>query len=144
MLKTGKSAPEFTLPDSNEQPVSLTDLRGKTVVLAFYPKDSSPVCSMQMRSYAKEYHEFRKRGAEVIGISNDSAEAHRKFSENCGIDFPLLVDADKEVCKAYDAVNLFGMPKRIVYIIDGEGIIRHALTATSIAFIEAGELLERL
>ena len=130
MLNVGDKAPLFTLPDKNGNSVSLSDFRGKKVVLYFYPKDNTPGCTRQACAFAGLYGEFKKRGVEVIGISRDSVASHLKFSEKYGLDFILLSDPALIAIKAYEVwqeKKLYGKLNfgvvRTTFIIDEDGKI---------------------
>lgn len=101
MLDIGSNAPDFTLSDKDGKKVSLSDFRGKRVVLYFYPKDNTPGCTRQACAFAGAYKQFEKKGVEVIGISRDSAESHRKFAEKYSLPFVILADPELEAIKAY-------------------------------------------
>ncbi|MDO4318475.1 MAG: thioredoxin-dependent thiol peroxidase [Lachnospiraceae bacterium] len=101
MLEIGKKAPDFTLPDKDGNPVSLSDFRGRKVVLYFYPKDNTPGCTRQACAFAAAYDGFREKNAVVIGVSRDSAVSHAKFAEKYGLPFLLLSDAELTAIKAY-------------------------------------------
>ncbi|MBQ8994361.1 MAG: peroxiredoxin, partial [Oscillospiraceae bacterium] len=92
MLSVGTKAPEFTLPDQNGTLHSLTEYRGKKVLLYFYPKDMTSGCTKQACSFGELYPQFREKGAVVIGVSKDSMESHKKFEEKYGLPFVLLSD----------------------------------------------------
>ena len=94
MLKTGDTAPDFSLPDADGKNVSLQDFRGKKVVLYFYPKDNTPGCTRQACAFAENYTEFRNRDIAVIGISKDSTASHRKFADKYNLPFILLSDPE--------------------------------------------------
>ena len=94
MLELGSLAPDFTLPDKDGTPVSLSDFRGQTVVLYFYPKDSTPGCTRQACAFASAYDGFKEKNAVVIGISRDSAASHSKFAEKYSLPFLLLSDPE--------------------------------------------------
>ena len=101
MIKIGDKAPCFTLVDTNNNEVSLTDFLGKRVVLYFYPKDSTPGCTRQACAFAGLYKEFERHGARVIGISKDSVASHQKFAEKYNLPFVLLSDPDRIAIEAY-------------------------------------------
>ena len=101
MLKLYDQAPEFTLTDKNGHPVSLSDFRGKKVVLYFYPKDSTPGCTRQACAFAASYAAFREKNVEVIGISKDSVASHVRFAEKYGLPFVLLSDPERQAIEAY-------------------------------------------
>lgn len=131
MVSIGEKAPDFSLPDSTGQMVRLKDLRGTTVVLYFYPKDDTPGCTKEACSFNDQLGAIRKKGAIVLGVSADSVESHRKFSEKYGLRFPLLSDESKEVIKGYGVwrkKTLYGRTfmgiERTTFIIDGKGVVR--------------------
>ena len=103
MIEPGSEAPDFTLPDQDGQEVSLADLRGQTTVLAFYPLDFSPTCTDQLNVYQEVLGELEARGARLLGISVDSAFAHKAFRERLGLTIPLLADFNPkgEVARRY-------------------------------------------
>ena len=101
MLKVGDKAPNFSLKDKDGNTVSLSDFAGKKVVLYFYPKDNTPGCTRQACAFAGAYGEFKKRGAEVVGISKDSVASHVKFAEKYSLPFILLSDPDRQAIEAY-------------------------------------------
>jgi peroxiredoxin len=127
-LPVGVQAPGFTLPDANGKLVSLSDFKGRTIVLVFYPLDWSPACSDQLSLYQSELDEFEKYNAQVIGISVDSIYSHGAWASVRGITFPLLADFHPkgEVARRYKAMrDTDGFSERALYIIDGDGIIRY-------------------
>ena len=101
MLEIGSQAPEFTLPDQNGEPVSLSDFRGQTVVLYFYPKDSTPGCTRQARAFASVHEDLRALGAVVLGVSRDSSPSHLRFIQKNELPFRLLSDPERTVLEAY-------------------------------------------
>ena len=101
MLEAGMKAPDFTLPDKDGKPVSLSDFLGNRVVLYFYPKDNTPGCTRQACAFAGAYSEFRQLGAVVIGVSRDSATSHQKFAEKNSLPFILLSDPERLAIEAY-------------------------------------------
>ncbi|MFD2091157.1 peroxiredoxin [Blastococcus deserti] len=128
-LPVGTRAPDFTLPDAQGSPVSLSDRRGRPVVLVFYPLDWSPGCSRQLELYQQELDEFRRRGAELIGISVDSIYSHGAWAAVRGLTFPLLSDFQPkgEVARRYGVWRESdGFSERALYVVDAEGVIRWA------------------
>jgi peroxiredoxin Q/BCP len=122
----GASAPDFTLKDGEGRDWRLADQRGKTVVLLFYPGDETPVCTRQMCSVRDRWEDYKATGAEVVGISTDSVESHRKFAEHHSLPLRLLSDPDSRVAALFGARSwLPGRAARAVVVIDSEGRVRH-------------------
>lgn len=129
MLEIGTKAPDFELPSTPDQNIRLEDLKGKRVVLAFYPADWSPVCGDQMVMYNEMLKFFREKNAEILGISVDSKWCHMAFGKDRSLHFPLLADFEPKgkVAKLYDVYDeKTGECQRALYVIDEEGIIRWA------------------
>ncbi len=124
-LKVGDKAPAFTLPGTAGKSYSLSDYAGQPVVLVFYPGDNTPVCTKQLNAYNDEMSEFDTVGAQVIGISSQDVASHDEFSGKHGFKFPLLADVDKEVSKQYGILGPLGFPRRSVFVIDGQGVVRY-------------------
>ena len=127
ILPAGARAPDFELHATPDQLVSLSDFRGKAVILAFYPADWSPVCGDQMALYNEILPEFHRMGAEMIGISVDGAWCHAAFAAARKLHFPLLSDFEPKgaVARAYGAYrDGDGHSERALFVIDGEGVIR--------------------
>ena len=130
MLDIGKIAPDFTLPDKGGNERSLSDFRGKKVVLYFYSKDNTSGCTRQANAFAALYEEFKALDAEVIGISKDSAASHAKFAEKHSLPFVLLADPERQAIEAYGVwqeKKLYGKVSmgvvRTTFIIDENGVI---------------------
>ncbi len=105
-LEIGSKAPDFTLTtDEADQTVSLRSLKGKTVLLYFYPRDDTPGCTVEACSFRDEFAQFKKLGIEIFGISRDSSERHAKFRAKYQLPFTLLVDEEGETCKAYGVLK---------------------------------------
>ena len=125
-IKVGDTAPDFTLPSQKGSPVSLRDLRGKAVVLYFYPKDDTPGCTTESCAFRDQYEVFKTSGAEVIGVSSDSPESHQKFAAKYQLPFTLLSDKGDQVRKQYGATAAFGLfPGRVTYVIDPQGVVQY-------------------
>ena len=134
MLEKGMSAPDFTLNDKDGNPVSLSDFRGKKVVLYFYPKDNTPGCTRQACAFAGAYEDFRNRNVEVIGVSRDSAASHIRFAEKYNLPFILLTDPERQAIEAYGVwqeKKQYGKVSmgvvRTTFLIDEEGNIEHVM-----------------
>jgi len=140
MLNVGMKAPGFSLQDQNGKVRTLSEFRGQKVVLYFYSKDMTSGCSKQACGFAELYPQFREKGAAVIGISKDTAAAHKKFEEKYHLPFILLADPEKEAIQAYDVwkeKNMYGKATmgvvRTTYLIDENGIIVKAFTKVKAA-----------
>ena len=134
LLEAGTKAPEFTLPDSEGNLVSLADFAGRKVVLYFYPKDNTPGCTRQACAFAGAFEEFKQIDAVVIGISKDSTASHKKFAEKYGLPFILLSDPELTAIQAYGVwqeKKLYGKVSmgvvRSTFVIDEHGIIEKAM-----------------
>jgi thioredoxin-dependent peroxiredoxin len=127
----GSKAPDFTLPSQSGEMVSLKEFLGeKVVILYFYPKDGTPGCTKEACAFRDEHEEFGKLDAEVIGVSSDSVESHRRFAEKHDLSFPLLSDEGGKVRKLYGVSNTFGIfPGRVTYVIDEAGVVRHVFSS---------------
>lgn len=122
----GSPAPDFALRDGDGAEWRLSDSRGRVVVLLFYPGDETPVCTRQMCSVRDRWEDYAATGAEVVGISMDAPESHRRFAEHHALPLRLLADTGGEVSRAYNALSwLPGRSARAVVVIDKAGIIRH-------------------
>jgi thioredoxin-dependent peroxiredoxin len=120
-------APDFTLKDGNGNEWRLSDQRGKVVALLFYPGDETPVCTRQMCSLRDRWDDYLATGAEVVGISSDSIESHKKFAEHHELPLRLLSDSDGAVSRLYGARSLIpGRVARSVFVIDAQGILRYS------------------
>jgi thioredoxin-dependent peroxiredoxin len=131
MLNEGTSAPNFTTRDANGETVRLKDLRGKKVVLYFYPKDDTPGCTKEACSFRDAFSDFKKRGIEILGISVDSEASHKKFTAKYKLPFTLLVDSDHAIADSYGVYGekkfmgrtYLGV-KRVTFLIDEKGKIK--------------------
>lgn len=134
MLEVGTKAPDFTLPDQNGETHSLSNYKGRTVILYFYPRDNTPGCTKQACGFGERYPQFQEKGAVILGVSKDSVASHKKFEEKYALPFTLLSDTDLEVIKAYDVwkeKKNYGKVSmgvvRTTYLIDENGIIVKAM-----------------
>ena len=133
MLEVGKKAPSFNLADQDGVFHSLEEYSGKKLVLYFYPKDNTSGCTKQACSFAELFPAFREKGAEVVGVSKDSVQSHKKFAEKYSLPFTLLSDVSLDTLKAYDVwkeKKLYGKTfmgvVRTTYLIDENGVIIRA------------------
>ncbi len=134
MIETGATAPQFTLPDQDGNPVSLADYAGKTVVLYFYPKADTPGCTVQACGVRDHLPNYAEAGAVVIGISPDPVRAVKKFADNQALDFTLLADEDHAVCEQYGVwaeKSMYGRrffgALRATFILSPDGIVAHVI-----------------
>jgi len=125
-LKVGDAAPDFELPATGDRKIRLSDyLRRMNIVLAFYPFDWSPVCSLQLPGLQERLNDFRSLHTEVLGISVDSRHSHQAFAQHLGLEFPLLSDFDKSMTRAYGVLREGGFAERALFVIDRDGVIRY-------------------
>ena len=127
-VNVGEVAPDFTLPDQDGKPVSLSSLKGKVVILFFYPKDFSAGCTREVCHFRDSYEDFTEAGAEVIGISSDTIESHKKFIETYLLPYSLLSDREGEAKKIY-GVSGHLLPGRVTFIIDKVGVVHHVFSS---------------
>ncbi len=135
MLQIGSIAPDFTLLNQDGENITLSSFRGKKVILYFYPKDDTPGCTKQACGFGILQPDFREKGAVVIGVSKDSVESHRKFSDKYNLTFTLLADPELEAIQLYDVwqeKNMYGKKTmgvvRTTYLISEDGVIIKAVT----------------
>ena len=141
----GDRAPAFRLPATGGSTVALDDLAGQPVVLVFYPGDDTPVCTKQLTSYSRDLGEFEALDAHVLGISAQSIDSHETFAAKLGLKFPLLADTDKVVAGLYGTLGPLGFPRRSVFIVDRDGVIRYAHRAIAgLTYRPVSELVEVL
>jgi peroxiredoxin Q/BCP len=131
VVEVGQPAPDFTLPDQDGQEVTLSKLRGRPVVLYFYPKDDTPGCTTEACSFRDARAAYEKAGAKVIGVSPDGVKSHRKFADKYQLPFTLVADPEKAVCQSYGVwqeKTMYGKKTmgvvRSTFVIDAEGIVR--------------------
>ena len=130
--KIGNKAPDFTLPSTSGDSIRLKDLRGKKVILYFYPKDSTPGCTLEGQDFRDQHAKFKRQNALVFGISRDSIASHDKFRYKQKFKFDLLSDPNEKACGLYDVIkekNMYGRKvigiERSTFLIDEEGTLRH-------------------
>lgn len=129
-LKPGDKAPDFTAKDQNGASVSLSDFKGKNVILYFYPKDDTPGCTAQACSFRDNYESMISKGYQVIGVSVDNEKSHKKFETKYSLPFPLIADTEKSIVEAYGVwgeKSMYGKKymgtSRVTFIISSDGII---------------------
>jgi peroxiredoxin Q/BCP len=134
MVNAGDRAPDFSGTTSDGKRVGLADFRGrKPLVLYFYPKDNTPTCTKEACSFRDHAGEIAAAGGEVIGVSNDGPDAHKKFIADHRLNFPLLSDTDGSIAKAFGVARLGGFlsgwipPRRVTFVIDRDGVVRRVI-----------------
>lgn len=150
MLKVGDKAPVFELNDQNGRIHRLSDYKGKTVVLYFYPKDMTPGCTAEACGFRDDFSEFEKKGVSIIGVSNDDEASHKKFMDKHELPFILLADKEKKTAKDYGTYgekSFLGKKymgiSRMTFLIDGKGIIRKIYPKVDVKY-HSMEILEDL
>jgi len=131
MVSIGKKVASFSLPATGEKELSLKDFQGTHLVLYFYPKDSTPGCTLEGQNFRDSYQQFRDAGADILGVSRDSLKAHENFKAKQGFPFDLLSDQDEKLCRQFDVIhekNMYGRKfmgiVRSTFLIDGNGKLR--------------------
>ena len=131
MVSIGKKVTKFSLPATGDKTLSLEDFKGKKLVIYFYPKDSTPGCTLEGQNFRDNYENFKKAGTEILGVSRDSLQRHENFKAKQEFPFDLLSDEDEKLCKQFDVIhekNMYGRKVmgivRSTFLIDGDGILR--------------------
>lgn len=148
-IQVGDSAPPLAAETHTGEQITLEQFRGqKTVVLFFYPKDHTAVCTAEACAFRDAYEDFVKAGAVVIGISSDSLASHQRFAANQKLPFLLLSDGDSAIRRAFGVPKTLGfLPGRVTYVIDQQGIVRHIFNAQLAAarhVTEAMQIIKQL
>ena len=144
-LGVGDQAPDFTLPGTGGRSYSLSEYRGRPVVVVFYPGDDTPVCTKQLNSYNDELAQFETLDAVVLAISAQDVSSHEKFADKHGFRFPLLADVDKKVAGSYGVLGPLGFMRRSVFVVDAGGTVRYAHRALAgLTFRSVDELTAAL
>ena len=143
-INIGDAAPELTLPTQSGDLMALSDYRGKkAVVVFFYPKDGTPICTKEACAFRDAYEEFVEAGAVVIGVSGDSAARHQSFASNYRLPFVLVPDKDGKARRAFGVPKSMGLlPGRVTYVIDREGIVQHIFSSQFAADRHVQEALD--
>lgn len=139
----GDTAPDFELDSQRGESIRLSALvEEKPVVLYFYPKDNTPICTRESCAFRDKYQDFQDAGAEVIGISRDDLDSHERFADKHRLPFHLLSDNDGAVHRDYGALLVAGIPKRITFVVDRQRVIRKAFVSQFSAQRHVNEALE--
>jgi thioredoxin-dependent peroxiredoxin len=123
MIEPGTVAPDFEAPSSKGQNLKLSSLRGKPVILYFYPKAFTSGCAMETRTFGEMYPKLTAQGVEVVGVSVDDIEKQTAFAADCQADFPLVADQDKQIARSYGVLGTFEVAKRVTFYIDPNGTV---------------------
>jgi len=121
MIEAGAQAPDFDAPTSQGHNLKLSSLRGKSVILYFYPKAFTPGCATETRTFGELYPKLSAKGVEVVGVSVDDTEKQTAFAADCHADFPLVADHDKRIAESYGVLGTFRVAKRVTFYIDPTG-----------------------
>jgi len=139
MVKIGKKVANFSLPATGDKTLSLKDLKGSNVVLYFYPKDSTPGCTLEGQDFRDQHAAFRKANTVILGVSRDGLKSHENFRSKHEFPFDLLSDNDEKLCGQFDVIrekNMYGRKvlgiERSTFLIDGEGILRQEWRKVSV------------
>ena len=129
-VKIGRKIPEFNMPSTGNKMVKLSDLKGKNIVIYFYPKDATPGCTLEGQDFRDNIRKFSSRNTKVFGVSRDNLRMHEKFKKNQNFPFDLLSDEDEKLCKIFDVIkekNMYGRKvigiERSTFLIDERGIL---------------------
>jgi thioredoxin-dependent peroxiredoxin len=128
-LRVGDQAPDFELEGTGSHTYRLGDYRGRGVILAFYPGDFTPTCTRQFCSYRDDGDRIEALGVPMLGISPQSVESHERFIEKHRLTVPLLSDPDKRIARSYGVIGPMGLVRRSIFLVDGEGAVRHSHVA---------------
>jgi thioredoxin-dependent peroxiredoxin len=140
-VREGDSAPDFALEGTGSRTYRLADYRGEGLLLAFYPRDFTPVCTKQFCSYRDDGDRIEALGLKMLGISPQSVESHERFVAEHGLNLPLLSDPAKRVARSYGVVGPGGFLRRSIFLVDGEGIVRYRHVALfGLRYQDVGDL----
>ncbi len=139
-----ETAPNFKLKDQNGNEFELYNNLDQKVLLVFYPKDDSPVCTKQLNDYNQNLSEFNALGLKVVGINTEGAKSHSTFCENLKLDFILLSDVDKKVSKLYNAINMFGINKRKIVLINTDKKIQFEKSVLPFYYLNSDRIMKEV
>ena len=127
MPTAGEPAPPFEAPIQTGKPLALSGLRGKTVVLYFYPEADTSGCTLESKGFRDAYPEFQRKGVEIVGVSVDPVDAQAAFAGKYGLPFPLVADTSKSIARAYGVLGPSGKARRVTFLIDPKGTITEVI-----------------
>ncbi len=143
-MKAGDIAPNFILKDETGKDFELYKNLDTQILLVFYPKDDTPVCSNQLAEYNDNLDEFIQNGIKVVGINADTVQSHSDFCTKLDIKFPLLADEDKKISRQFDAINFIGINKRLLVIIGTDRKVLWTASTLPLTFIKTKEIVEKV
>jgi thioredoxin-dependent peroxiredoxin len=129
VLSVGDPAPDFTAPAASGKMFQLSSLRGRPVILFFFPRANSLGCTIETRAFADHYAEIESAGVSVVGVSVDPIGAQKVFATKCDVAFPLVSDGDKSVAKAYGVLGFLGFARRVTFFLDSAGTVQEVVEA---------------
>jgi thioredoxin-dependent peroxiredoxin len=129
VVAVGEPAPEFTGQTDRGASLSLASMRGRPVILFFFPKANSPGCTMETRAFADHHAELQSAGFQLVGVSVDSVSAQRQFASKCSVDFPLIADVDKSIARSYGVLGFLGFARRVTFFIGPDGKVQDVVSA---------------
>jgi peroxiredoxin Q/BCP len=129
VLSVGDVAPDFTAPSASGQMFQLSSLRGRPVIVFFFPRANSLGCTIETRAFADRYSEIQSAGVSVVGVSVDPVGAQRVFAMKCDVEFPLVSDGDKSIAKAYGVLGFLGFARRVTFFLDSAGLVQEVVEA---------------
>lgn len=143
-MKLGDTVENFELYDQHNNKFNLYENLDSDVLLVFYPKDNSPVCTKQLMDYSLNQTELEKLGIKIVGINTEPVESHHSFCQNNKIEFPVLSDPQKTVSNKFDALNLMGQNKRKLVLVGKDKKVKYIKTSIPIFFVDSRQLLLEL
>lgn len=132
MVAVGEVAPKFAAPDQDGTPFSSDSLRGKRVVLYFYPAADTPGCTIEAKGFRDELPQYRTAGVAIIGVSTDDCPAQKKFATKYGLTFPLLADSTKEIATTFGVLRPSGTARRVTFLIEKDGTVAEVVDTSSV------------
>lgn len=143
-MRTGDIVPDFSLKDQYGKDFNLYQNLDKNILLIFYPKDNTPVCSSQLKNYQVNFDKFLEAGVFPVAVNIADTNSHKEFCEQTGVNFPVLSDYDKSVSRMFNALNFLGMNKRIIVLIGKDKKVKMIKKMLQISFVDAEKLISEI
>lgn len=143
-MKVGDIVPDFTLPDQNGKDFNIYQNLDRNILLVFYPKDNTLVCSNQLRDYQINIEKFSNFNIQPVAVNIADTNSHKSFCEEINVRFPILSDSDKKVSKLFDAINFLGMNKRLIVLIGKDRKVKLIRKMLSINYVSSDELIKEI